>query len=31
MQEQWLREYALIALRIDKMMRITTELPYVDG
>ncbi len=28
---QWLHEYALLALRIDKIMRTRTELPYVDG
>jgi len=31
LHEQWLRDYALLALRIDKVMRATTELPYVDG
>ncbi len=31
MQEQWLQDYALTALRLDKLMRATTELPYVDG
>ncbi len=31
MQEQWLHDYAVNALRLDKIMRATTELPYVDG
>src|SRR6266567_898211 len=31
MNTQWLQEYALLALRIDKIMRTRTELPYVDG
>src|SRR5260370_4093100 len=31
MSTQWLHEYALLALRIDKIMRTRTELPYVDG
>jgi hypothetical protein len=31
MNEQWLQEYALLALRINKVMQVHTELPYVDG
>ena len=31
MSEQWLKDYALLALRIDKVMRTLTDLPYVDG
>ncbi len=31
MSEQWFKDYALLALRIDRLMRKETELPYVDG
>ena len=31
MSEQWLKDYALLALRIDRVMRKVTDLPYVDG
>lgn len=31
MSEQWLREYGLLALRINKVMQTVTEVPYVDG
>jgi len=31
MNAPWLQEYALLALRVDKIMRSLTELPYVDG
>lgn len=31
MSEQWLREYVLLALRINKVMQAVTDLPYVDG
>lgn len=30
-QEQWLQDYAYLALRINKVMPAHTEVPYVDG